>query len=72
VLNWNLNTKYINNNICLGGRTSFNKGIALANLWKYKEAIECYEKALNIDPDYEEVWFYKELALRNLKRSDEK
>ena len=49
-----------------------NKGIALANLAKYKEAIKCYEEAFLIDPDFEEVQFYKLLSLRNLKKSSEK
>jgi tetratricopeptide (TPR) repeat protein len=29
-----------------------NKGVALDNLRRYKEAIKCYDKVLDIKPDY--------------------
>ncbi|MBW9220732.1 tetratricopeptide repeat protein, partial [Methanothermococcus sp. SCGC AD-155-M21] len=40
-----------------------NKGDALYNLGKYNEAIECFNKALEIDPDNDHAKHMKENAL---------
>ena len=36
------------------------------NLKKYKEAIECYDKAIEINPKYVNAWFNKGASLINL------
>jgi len=41
----------------------YNKGNSFYKQNKYSEAIECYDKALEIDPNYTLVWYYKGLAL---------
>jgi len=43
-----------------------NKGIALSNLGKDKDAIECYDKAIKIDEKDADVWNNKGIALSNL------
>ena len=48
-----------------------NKGGALYFLGKYDEAIECYDKAIEIDPDNQVVWNNKGLALNSLGKYDE-
>ena len=48
-----------------------NKGGALYFLGKYTEAIKCYDKAIEIDPDNPVVWNNKGLALDSLGKYDE-
>jgi curved DNA-binding protein CbpA len=48
-----------------------NKGGALYALGKYDEAIECYDKAIEIDPGSPVVWNNKGLALNSLGKYDE-
>jgi len=48
-----------------------NKGSALENLGKHQEAIECYDKALEINPRLAEAWNNKGLALDNLGKYEE-
>jgi superkiller protein 3 len=33
-----------------------NKGLALGNLQRYKEAIECFDKAIKINASYTILW----------------
>ncbi|VVB70018.1 Beta-barrel assembly-enhancing protease [uncultured archaeon] len=40
-----------------------NQGIALANQSKYDEAIQAFDKAIKINPQYEAAWFLKGAAL---------
>lgn len=47
-----------------------NKGLALFNLKRYEEAIRCYDRALEINPELP-VWANKGLALGGLKRYEE-
>jgi len=48
-----------------------NKGGALYFLGKYDEAIECYDKAIEIDPNNPVVWNNKGLALYHLDKHEE-
>ena len=48
-----------------------NKGDALYFLGKYDEAIKCYDKAIEIDPNDADVWNNKGLALNSLGNNDE-
>ena len=48
-----------------------NKGGTLYFLGKYDEAIKCYDKAIEIDPDNSVVWNNKGLALSSLGKYDE-
>ena len=48
-----------------------NKGLALYNLGKYEQAIECYDKALEVDRNYVLAWYNKGNALGNLGKPEE-
>ena len=48
-----------------------NKGSTMYFLGKYDEAIKCYDKAIEIDPDNPVVWNNKGLALNSLGKYDE-
>ena len=43
-----------------------NKGTALNKLGKHTEAIECFDKVLEIDPKYVEAWNNKGISLYKL------
>ncbi len=47
------------------------KGYSFKRKNEYEKAIECYEKALEIDPKYADAWGAKGWALYEMKRSDE-
>ncbi|HWS85187.1 MAG TPA: TIR domain-containing protein [Ktedonobacteraceae bacterium] len=47
------------------------KGLALANLKRYNEALTAYEQALRLDPSYALAWHGKGFALEKLGRSKE-
>ena len=49
----------------------YNKGISLAALGKHNEAIEAYNKALEIKPDYHKAWNHKGLSLAALEKHNE-
>src|SRR6478609_8228362 len=51
-------------------KAEINKGITLAILGKYNEAIECFDKALEIKPDYFEARYLKGKALADLGKYD--
>ena len=40
-------------------------------LLSYEEAIDCYNRAIEIDPLNEEAWYAKALSLENLRRYEE-
>lgn len=49
-----------------------NKGIALKNLDRLEEAIECYDHVINyIDADYKKAWHNKGVALMHLGRHED-
>jgi tetratricopeptide (TPR) repeat protein len=49
----------------------YSKGVALYNLGKYNEALECYDRDIRIDPNDAGAWYIKGLALNELgKRND--
>ncbi|CAD8166212.1 unnamed protein product [Paramecium pentaurelia] len=47
------------------------EGVALHNLNEYQEAIECYDKAISMNPKYDKAWYNKGLALNNLNKYQE-
>ncbi|MEM2900606.1 MAG: tetratricopeptide repeat protein, partial [Thermoplasmata archaeon] len=47
------------------------KGTALYNLERYEEALECYDKAIELKPDSEEAWNNKGNTLRKLGKNKE-
>ena len=47
------------------------KGLALINLNRFEEAIECYDKSLKINPNDFKAWNNKAFSLHNLNRLDE-
>jgi len=47
------------------------KGIALYNLKRYEEALQCYDKAIQLEPNSTEYWSNKGLAFFKLSRYDE-
>lgn len=48
-----------------------NRGNNFYNLGRYQEAIECYDKALEIDPNIAGIWYNKALCFYNLQRYQE-
>jgi tetratricopeptide (TPR) repeat protein len=48
-----------------------NKGGSLAKLGKAQEAIACFDRALEINPTYADVWYNKGVALRSLCKYQE-
>jgi tetratricopeptide (TPR) repeat protein len=46
----------------------FEKGLALIGSELYEEAIQCYDAALEIKPEYFDAWFWKGNALVKLER----
>ncbi|MBQ6628294.1 MAG: tetratricopeptide repeat protein [Methanobrevibacter sp.] len=48
-----------------------NKCLTLINLNRFDEAIECYDKALKINPNNVKAWNNKAFALHNLNRLEE-
>jgi tetratricopeptide (TPR) repeat protein len=44
-----------------------NKGLALENLGNHEEALQCYDKALELDPNNQLFHIYRKRALRKLK-----
>ncbi|UXM84179.1 protein kinase domain-containing protein [Methanococcus aeolicus] len=51
--------------------TWYNKGNEYYELGKYNEAIKCYDKALQLNPNYAEVWNNKGAALDDLGKYKE-
>jgi tetratricopeptide (TPR) repeat protein len=51
--------------------TLYNKGESLAGLKKYEDAIECFNKAIEIDPKYKTAWNNKGNVLNELNRHDD-
>ncbi|WP_347274522.1 tetratricopeptide repeat protein [Candidatus Kuenenia sp.] len=61
------NTKPENNKSSINtAKDWFDKGIALVKSKKYKEAIECFDKALLFNPQYVRAWHNKGVALTDL------
>ncbi|CAD8214522.1 unnamed protein product [Paramecium pentaurelia] len=46
------------------------QGVTLRKLNKYQEAIECYEKAISINPKYDKAWLNKGNQLFNILLQD--
>jgi hypothetical protein len=49
----------------------YNKGNALAGQGKYDEAIQAYDQAIQLKPNYDSAWYYKGVALKALGRTNE-
>lgn len=49
----------------------FNKGDDLAGQGKYLEAIQAYDRAIQLKPNYDSAWYNKGVALKALGRSNE-
>lgn len=47
------------------------KGLDQQELGNDKEAVKCFEKALEINPNDKEIWIDKGIALSNLKKDEE-
>lgn len=45
-----------------------NKGVSLANLGRTEGEISCYDRALELNPQYAEAWFNKAFALQALRQ----
>ena len=48
-----------------------NKGVALKNLSRFKDAIECYDKAIEINPQFLTAWENKAFAEEKLGKFSE-
>ena len=55
----------------LDAKAWFSKGVALGNLGRHEEAVEVFDKAVKLKPDYNDAWFNKGAALENLGRHQE-
>ena len=49
----------------------YDKGSELFNSARYREAVECYDKIIQLNPNSKLAWGYKGLLLSKLKRYDE-
>ena len=49
----------------------FYKGVALADLGKYDEALLAYDQAISINLQHADAWYNKGVALGNLGKYDE-
>jgi tetratricopeptide (TPR) repeat protein len=49
----------------------YNKGVALDHVERHEEAIECFDKALEINPKDANVWYNKGVTLENLEKYEE-
>lgn len=49
----------------------YDKGLKLSRLGKYEEAIECFEKAFEIDPEYKDACVIKGIALDILEKGED-
>lgn len=45
-----------------------NKGKLMHKLGKYKEAIDCYEKVLQINPNIGQIWYNKGESIEKMKK----
>jgi tetratricopeptide (TPR) repeat protein len=59
------------NNSTIYAKLWYTKGTALANLGKYDQAIECFDKAIKINPNEPKIWYTKGTALANLGKYDQ-
>ncbi len=48
-----------------------NKGVVLSRLGKFTDAIEAYDQALKIDPNYSSAWNNKGVALSRMGKYSE-
>ncbi|HLG15924.1 MAG TPA: serine/threonine-protein kinase [Blastocatellia bacterium] len=55
----------------LGAVEWANKGNSLSNLEKNEEAMQCFDRALEINPGYENAWYNKGVLLARLGRVEE-
>jgi len=46
-----------------------NKGLALAQQEKYNEALQAFDEAIELNPEYAKAWYYKGVALQQLGRT---
>ena len=49
----------------------YNRGISLANLGNYKEAIKSYDKALELNPDDAKTIYEKAISMNNLGKHND-
>ena len=49
----------------------YNKGNILRELDKHEESIECYDKAIELDPKYDNAWNNKGIAFHKLGKNEE-
>ena len=49
----------------------FKEGLALINLGRYEEAINSFDNAIELNPDYHKAWYNRGSALRYLERDKE-
>jgi tetratricopeptide (TPR) repeat protein len=54
-----------------GVESWLNQGIALGDKGKYEEAIQAFDEAIRINPQYEAAWYLKGAALHQQARYDE-
>jgi len=49
----------------------FNKGVAFVDMGKFKEALDCFDKALKLQPNNKHAWLGKGHALERLGKNGE-
>jgi tetratricopeptide (TPR) repeat protein len=55
----------------LKSNPGYNKGYVLDKLGKYIEAIQAYDKVIQLDPNHADAWYNKGLSLKTLGKGED-
>ena len=46
----------------------YKKGLSLVNMDEYEKAVECFDKAIEMDDDFADAWHNKGLSFGNMEK----